>query len=60
MRMKPYPILAEIDGQTWYIEAEGITPEHAVEEGKWMIKRIANVPINKVENARIEDPWKEG
>jgi hypothetical protein len=52
--MDKYPIQAEIGAETWYIEAHGDSPEHAVDEGRWMIKRIANVPIGQVKNARVE------
>jgi hypothetical protein len=52
--MNLYPVQADIGDEVWYIEVQGDTPEQAVEEGRWMIKRIAKVPINKVLNARIE------
>jgi hypothetical protein len=52
--MGKYPIQADIAHETWYIEVHADSPEQAVEEGKWMIKRIANVSINTVLNARVE------
>lgn len=52
--MEKYPFQAEINGETWYVEAHGDTEDQAREEALWIFKRAARVPLTKIENLRLE------